>query len=323
MLLIHSQNPDVYFNLAAEEYLLHQFSEDVLLFWKSRKAVVCGKHQNVCGEVNYGFCKETNTDIARRLSGGGTVFHDPGNINFTFIQNLTHGLEFAVDYRRFLEPVRAALQHIGYQTTYSVRNDLLYNGKKISGNAEHVLQKQKRVLHHGTLLYSANLHSLESTLQPCGSYFSKAVPSVKSPVTNLSPKVHSDSEAQNFMGQLIEYFSNQKHTNRYVFNESDHIQIEKLRAEKYAADSWILGYSPEYTCEKPIQTENGILQLKYRVKKQVVFDFELYDNSLTPALTNNLDTLNNQLLSPALFHDLGRLIGLEESFIAKNPYFLF
>ena len=153
MLLHVSAETDVYSHLAAEEYLLKNRQENILMLWQSHKAVVCGKHQNLCAEVNYGFCRENGIDTARRLSGGGTVFHDLGNLNFTFIHALDQGLEKAVQFRRFLDPVMQCLQTLDLDVTYSGRNDLLLNGLKISGNAEHVDQKNKRVLHHGTLLF--------------------------------------------------------------------------------------------------------------------------------------------------------------------------
>ncbi len=152
MRIIRSDSHDVYFNLATEQYLLHEQSEDILMLWQSESAVVCGKHQNACAEANYAFCKENNIHIARRLSGGGTVFHDLGNVNFTFVKALSEGMERAVDYKRYLEPIREVLSNLGIQTTYSERDDLLLNGLKISGNAQHIYQKGLKGLHHGTLV---------------------------------------------------------------------------------------------------------------------------------------------------------------------------
>ena len=142
-----------YFHLAAEAFFLQQTDENILLIWQSESAVVSGKHQNICAEINYKFCKENNILPARRLSGGGTVFHDMGNINFTFIKNIETEMDKAVNYKQFLEPIRKTLFSLGIETTYSYRDDLLLDGKKISGNAQHIFQQKKRDLHHGTLLY--------------------------------------------------------------------------------------------------------------------------------------------------------------------------
>jgi lipoate-protein ligase A len=264
LLLIASEHTDVYFNLAAEDYLLHHFKEDILMFWRSRKAAVCGKHQNLCAEINYAYCKQNAIDMARRLSGGGTVFHDPGNINFTFLQTIPEGLEHAVNYQRFLEPIRRALSSMGIETTYSNRNDLLLDGKKISGNAEHVLQREKRVLHHGTLLFHSDLDALGAALHPEGIYTDKAVKSVRSEVTNITNHHKRIPDAETFLQRLFEFFLSEKHTYRYVFNSNDLSVIQNLQNDKYATEKWIVGYSPSYHLQKNIVlgSENLNLELE-------------------------------------------------------------
>lgn len=234
------------------------------MLWRSDNAIVCGKHQNLCAEANYGYCMENGISLARRLTGGGTVFHDLGNINFTFIKTIHEGLEQAVNYRRFLEPIREALSSLGVQTDYSSRNDLLMDGKKISGNAEHVLQKKKRVLHHGTLLYDANLKSLKNGLRSDGAYKDKAVKSVRSDVTNIrnSPQ-QPNTDA--FLAQLTSFFEIQKHTNRYVLSDAEEHEIASLVETKYSALHWILGYSPRYSAEKILHTQLGEIEIMVEV----------------------------------------------------------
>ena len=194
-----STNP--YFNLATEQFLLHDFSEDVLFLWRSDNSVVLGKHQNACAEANYEFCKENNIKIARRLSGGGTVFHDLGNINFTLIRNLKDGMSKAVDYRFLLEPIRKVLADLNIETTYSKRDDLLLNNLKISGNAQHIHQRGLRNLHHGTLLYDSDLKKLNSAIRSIGTYEGKSVPSNRSDVTNIR-EYHNYGETQEFMSKF-------------------------------------------------------------------------------------------------------------------------
>ncbi len=185
MRLIVSESTDVYYNLAAESHFLHHTDENVIMLWRSESAVVCGKHQNICAEINYAACRQLNIAPARRVSGGGTVYHDLGNLNFSFIQDLGTTLDKAVNYKRFLEPIRQALLEMGIETSYSERDDLLFNGVKFSGNAQHIFQQKKRVLHHGTLLLNANIHNLGKALHSEGQYQDKAVKSNKSSVTNL------------------------------------------------------------------------------------------------------------------------------------------
>ena len=136
MYCIISDTRDPYFNLATEEYLMKHSEEDIFLLWQSELCVVVGKHQNTYAEINYPFIREHNIKVARRLSGGGTVFHDRGNLNFTFIRNGEPGK--LVDFRRFVSPVIEMLQQLNVHAVMGGKNDILVDGKKISGNAEHV-----------------------------------------------------------------------------------------------------------------------------------------------------------------------------------------
>lgn len=277
MLLILSDNTDIYYNLATEDYFLNQRQEDVLMLWRSSKAVVCGKHQNLCAELDYEYCRKNGIAMSRRLTGGGTVFHDLGNVNFTFIKTIEEGLEYSVDYRRFLEPIREAMAALGIETTYSQRNDLLIEGKKISGNAEHVLQKKKRVLHHGTLLFNTNLYDLGNTLHPKGIYTDKAVKSVRSPVTNISEHYLQEISTEMFIQKLANHFLMQKHTNRYVLNAYDEENIINLRNEKYQTHAWIVGYSPSYHVQKSISYQNSNYEIALSVEKGVITHLVILD----------------------------------------------
>src|SRR5690606_34230164 len=134
MLCLELKNQDPYFCLAAEEYLMKQFSDDIFMLWQSDNTVVVGKHQNAMAEINYPFVHKNNIKVARRISGGGTVFHDRGNVNFTFIKTVDSPAE--INFRRFVQPVIKALEKLGVEAVASGRNDLLLHGKKISGNAE-------------------------------------------------------------------------------------------------------------------------------------------------------------------------------------------
>ena len=140
MICIHLKNTNPFFCLAAEEYLLKNFREDIFMLWQSEDTVVVGKHQNAMAEINYPFVRENNITVARRISGGGTVFHDSGNVNFSFIKNVSSPAE--ISFKLFTEPVVEALEKLGIKATTSGRNDLLIEGMKISGNAEHVYKKR-------------------------------------------------------------------------------------------------------------------------------------------------------------------------------------
>ena len=153
MLCIISPYTSPYFNLAAEEYLLKCFQEDVFLLYRNIPSIVVGKHQNTLAEINLPFVQEQDILVARRISGGGTVFHDLGNLNFAFFTTGKEG--DLVNYKRATMPIIEALGKMGLEAKLGQRNELLLKKLKISGTASHVWKK--RVLHHGTLLFSSEI----------------------------------------------------------------------------------------------------------------------------------------------------------------------
>jgi lipoate-protein ligase A len=281
MRLIISENKDVYFNLALEDVLLHGTDEDILMLWQSRSAVVCGKHQNLCGEANYGYCKNHNIDLARRLSGGGTVYHDEGNVNFTFIQNLKPHEELNINFRKFLDPMMEVLAALGVNTTYSGRNDLLLDGLKMSGNAEHLHQQSRRVLHHGTLLFNSKLDTLGEALHSQGHYESKAVKSVRSKVGNI--KAHTAFEhVQDFIAALAAGF---RVKFGYIASEitiEENTKAQELKTSKYATDAWIAGYSPAYRVEKELVLYNKSVKIALSVQKGIISEAVIVEGAVEP-----------------------------------------
>ncbi len=264
-LCINQTNSDPYFNLAAEEYFLKNFQEDFFMIWRSQPSVVVGKHQNALAEINHEFVRENQIPVARRLSGGGTVFHDPGNVNFTFIRNVEKISE--VNFKIFTVPVIEALKKLGVVAYTSGRNDLLIDGKKISGNAEHV--HRNRVLHHGTLLFDSRLEALKGALKVDFSKFEdKAVQSNRSEVTNISdylPKPISVDEFTDFL--FGEMSQNYPEFQVYEPTPEDIEAIEKLSIEKYQTWDWIFGYSPRYRFTNTLNTANGAVSVNLLVEK--------------------------------------------------------
>lgn len=151
-LWLSTQSP--YFNLAAEEYLLKQTDDDIFMLWQNANSIIIGKHQNTVAEINQEYVQSHNITVARRITGGGAVFHDLGNLNFTFIQNI-QPQEKEVNFVRYLQPIVDALKALGLPATFSGRNDLLLDGKKISGNA--MVFHENRVLEHGCMLFPRNI----------------------------------------------------------------------------------------------------------------------------------------------------------------------
>jgi lipoate---protein ligase len=281
MLCIFQNQFDIYYNLAAEEYLLRYKDEDILMVWRSNPSVVVGKHQNAFAEINQRFVGEQNISVARRLSGGGAVYHDHGNLNFTFILKGIPGK--LVDFKRFVGPVIDYLQSLGIRAIIGEKNDILFNSLKISGNAEHIYKN--RVLHHGTLLYNADLDTLRQALKVIpGRYIDKAVQSNRASVTNIQNYLNNGWDINVFAIEFFRFLkSKYANTEEYVLTTNDENEILKLYNDKYTDWNWIYGYSPscrllgelnimKTKIEVELQLEKGIVK---RINSASLFSLEL------------------------------------------------
>ena len=246
MIFIKNKNTDVYFNLAMEEYFFEKFKKDeVFMLWINEPSVVIGKHQNLIEELNMKYCFENNIKIARRLSGGGTVVHDFGNLNYTYITNTTG--DTALDFKEFLKPMYNALLNLNIDAHISPRNDFRVLEKKICGHSQ--FMRKKRVLHHGCILFDSNLDNLRNALNVNNKkVISKSAKSVKSSVANLKEISKLDYQISDFLEKLKnEILKTQENFEIYELTKEDILKIEKIKSEKYATKDWIYGQSPKCT----------------------------------------------------------------------------
>lgn len=275
MLCIKNPETNPYFNLAAEEYVLKNFRENCFMLWRNRPSIIVGKHQNTLAEINIDYVKENNIDVVRRLSGGGAVFHDLGNLNFTFIKNAgTEGN--LVDFKKYTQPVIDVLQQLRVDAKFEGRNDIMINGRKISGNAEHIFKR--RVLHHGTLLFSSIMVDLSKALKvnPL-KYQDKGVKSVRSRVTNISEHLPEKMSVIEFHDKIFDFMvKSEKDAVLYEYSEEDIKQINQLAEEKYKTWDWNFGYSPKYNFEKLIRTNGGNLEIHMNVEKGIITDIKVF-----------------------------------------------
>jgi lipoate---protein ligase len=229
-----STSHDVYANLALEEYLVTQSNDDILLFYI-----------NPWKEVDLTLRNEKKHTVARRLSGGGTVYHDLGNINFSFIRNKNQDF---VNFREHIVPISAALEKLGISNVISPRNDIFVKEHKVSGNAEHVNSKLGRILHHGTLLYDSDIIRLNGSIRPQKNYKIKthAVDSVRSPVMNMR-EVIDHGETSLFLNTLINQLQTILVVDQIEFIDPFTMtNVSALITEKYITWDWNFGHTPQF-----------------------------------------------------------------------------
>lgn len=274
-----STNP--FFNLALEEYLLKNVDirEDYFILWQNEPTIVIGKHQNTLKEINMNFVKDNNINVVRRNSGGGAVYHDLGNINFTFITKYDE--KHLLDFKTFTNPVVYSLGKLNVKAELSGRNDILIDGRKISGNSQHIYKD--RFLHHGTLLFNSELENLVKALNVDNDkILSKGIESIKSRVTNIKEHVKEDIFMEKFKEILIEniFMWNKSSLKEYNLT-NDHINdIEKLMEEKYMTWQWNYGYSPEFNYRNSKRFQGGKLEVLLNIVEGHINECKIYGDFL-------------------------------------------
>ncbi|MBN1108479.1 MAG: lipoate--protein ligase [Bacteroidales bacterium] len=261
MLCIYLISTDPFFNLAVDEYLLKNREDEFLVLSVNDPSVVIGKHQVAHRETDTAFVAGNNIPVIRRISGGGAVFHDSGNLNFSFILNSSEGKQ--IDFRKYTLPVINFLAGLGVEARFEGKNDLKVDGLKISGNAEHVFRN--RVLHHGTLLFGSDLASLRASLRKdTSAYITKAVSSNPSSVMNLAARIPGMS-MNGFVTAMFEYFTGMKGNTIVNLSPPEREEIEKMALSKYRSWDWNYAYGPPYDLERSLLFQGKSIHLRLRV----------------------------------------------------------
>lgn len=268
MLIIDRESTDPYFNIAAEEYLVKTMEVPCFMLWQNTPSVVIGKHQNPLREVNLKFTNKENIPVIRRISGGGTVYHDLGNINYSFID--MGKADSLVNFPKYSQAVLNLLNKLGVPAELSGKSDLKIKGKKFSGNASHVYKN--KVLHHGTILFNSDLDTLNESIQIKNHQITdKAVNSNRSVVTNITKHLKSKLELNDFKTLLIREI---QHSYPEAKNEeltTHQIQeINQLVKEKYKSWNWNFGYSPKYIKHSSFNFNGSDFDFSVKVEKGFV-----------------------------------------------------
>lgn len=276
MWYIQNESTDPRYNLALEEYVfMHlNFSDDFIMLWQNEPSVIIGKNQNAAEEINAEYVEKHGVHVVRRSTGGGAVYHDLGNLNYTFI---TKQDGTGIDLKKFTQPVIRVLNELGVPAEFSGRNDIVIDGKKFAGNAQRVYKD--RILHHGSILYSSKLEDVHNVLNVRAEKFkSKSVKSVRSRVTNISDYMPEPITVHEFKELLLERLFLERDTPKkeYVLTEEDRAEIQKIMEAKYANWEWNFGSSPQFNFEKTDRFEGGTLQVRLNVVKGVIEECKIY-----------------------------------------------
>lgn len=270
MIYIKNDSYDPYYNLAFEEYFFkNEVADDaVLLLWQNSPSVIIGRYQNTIEEINEEFIEANGIKVVRRLTGGGAVYHDGGNLNYSFI---VPSEEAKIDFDMFTKPVVEALKGMGLEVALTGRNDIEVSGKKFSGNAQYA--HKGKTLHHGTLLFDSDLEALDRALKmKKGKVESKGIKSVRSRVTNLKPFFSDEIDISSFKERLIEHFDRSYGLDEYVLTIEDRRNIELLAEQKYRTWKWTYGESPKCDVVRGGRFKGGYIEFHFKLDKGVIVD---------------------------------------------------
>lgn len=263
-------------NLALEEYCLRHpaLTGDYLLFYINEPSIIIGRNQNTIEEVNADYVRENGVHVVRRVSGGGAVYHDLGNLNFSFLTR--YDRSFFHNFQKFTGPVIEALAAMGVNAELTGRNDILVDGRKISGNAQYA--SGKRMLSHGTLLLDSRLESVVAALNVNNDKItSKGLKSIRSRVANIAEYLEPAVSMADFKARLLEsIFAPFGGVREKTLAESDWKAVHELAAEKYGSWDWNYGRSPAYNIQRVHRFDFGQIDARIDVAKGRIQDIRIF-----------------------------------------------
>jgi lipoate-protein ligase A len=284
-------NNDPRINLALEEYSLRNLdiSRDYILFYINRPSVIIGRHQNTMEEINYEYIRKNGVIVVRRISGGGAVYHDPGNLNFSFITSYDRS-KFN-NYEKFNRPIIEALKSLGVQAELTGRNDIVVGERKISGNAQ--FTSKDRMFSHGTLLFDSDLEKVVQALKvKAGKIESKGIKSVRSRVANISGFLNHGMDINQFKDYLLKYlFAGSEETPVYHFSEPEWEKINQFAREKYFQWDWNFGESPQFNVKNTHRFPFGEIDVRILVERGHISNIKFYGDFFGKAEIEKLQNL--------------------------------
>ena len=264
-------------NLAIEEYLLKTMDvekDPFLLFYINEPSIIIGKNQNTAEEINTDYVDSNGIHVVRRLSGGGAVYHDLGNLNYSFI-TVDDGNSFR-NFRKFTEPVVKALQSLGVNAELSGRNDLMAEGRKVSGNAQ--FSTRGRMFSHGTLMFDTEVDAVVSALKVNKEKIeSKGIKSIRSRVANISEFLKEPMTVTEFRNAILHsIFEGEENVRYYELTDEDWKKIHELSKERYGNWDWNYGKSPKFNIKHSHRFPVGGIDVRLQVENGIVQDAHIY-----------------------------------------------
>lgn len=277
MKYIENLSNDPRYNLAFEEYCFKHLpkEEDYVILWVNGPAIIVGKNQNTLEEVNKEYVDEHGIKVVRRITGGGAVYHDLGNLNFSIVKNT--GKNEKIDFKKYNIPILNALERLNVKAELSGRNDITIEGKKISGIAQSIWRN--RALNHGTLLFDTELDVLSKALNvKQDKIVSKGIKSVRSRVTNIKPYLPEGADMKKFKELLLKYvfeFEGEEPV-EYVLSDKEKDEINQLFEERYSQWDWNYGRSPQFNYKNYKKFPFGGIEVRLDIKNGKIVKAKFY-----------------------------------------------
>ena len=294
MIYYISKTHDTAFNIALEEYCFKNLrdEDEIFLLWINEPSIIVGKYQNTIEEINTEYTREKGIHVIRRISGGGAVYHDLNNLNYTIISNRDKGQE-GFNFKEFSKPIIETLAELGVKAEFTGRNDLEIDGQKFCGNAQAYIKD--RVMHHGCLLFNVDFSALGDALKVSKDKIeSKGVKSVRSRVTNILPHLKTPITVEEFGDKIMEYMKKQyPDMKEYVFSKEELDYIAK-RAEIKRSWEWNYGESPEFNITRGKRFKNGRIQIFADVENSKIKSIKFYGDFF--GMNEDLTELENLLV---------------------------
>lgn len=273
--IVNTSNDPAY-NVALEAYAFQKLTDidEIFILWINEPAIIIGRHQNTIQEINKEFIDKNGIHVVRRLSGGGAVYHDLNNLNYTIISNNTQ--EGAFDFQTFSKPVIDTLAKLGVKADFTGRNDLEINGQKFAGNAQ--AYYKGRMMHHGCLLFDVDMSVLGQALKVSKDKIeSKGIKSVRARVTNIVDHLSDKITVQEFSDAILAQMKEEyPEMDEYVLSDAELSEIQAMRDNQFATWDWTYGKAPEYTIERGVRYPAGKITTYANVENSTIKSVKIF-----------------------------------------------